>query len=221
MTGELADRDLKRMARTGVRPLSVADGLAMFDAAVASGLPTVVAARVDTQAPPRRAAKSRGPSLAQRLATVPVAEHEAILLDLVRTNAALVLGHDSGERIEAAQAFQDLGFDSLTAVEFRNLVGNATGLNLPATLVFDYPNPAALTQYLRDQVSQTSTPSLLRELDRLDVLADAVDDADRGDVLRRLRSMVSKLEGRDGSGIVESASDDELFDLLGKDFGIS
>ncbi|MET0132701.1 MAG: type I polyketide synthase [Kibdelosporangium sp.] len=227
MAAKLTDRDLKRMARTGVRPLSAEEGLAMFDAAVGSGLPTVVAARMETApAKVRRKANRPGSSLADRLAKVSADERGPILLDLVRTNAATVLGYDSGERIEAGQAFQDLGFDSLTAVEFRNLLDSATGLNLPATVVFDYPNPAALTEYLGDRLGSddaTSMPALLRELDRLDVVLASVtaDESARAGLAGRLRSLVSRLAGGAGRGTFETASDEEIFDLLDKDFGIS
>ncbi|WP_181798858.1 type I polyketide synthase, partial [Streptomyces sp. WELS2] len=82
----------------------------------------------------------------------PAAERDGMLLDLVRTHAATVLGHATPDAIGAGQTFRDLGVDSLGAVELRNALSPRTGLTLPPTLVFDYPTPAALAEYLRREI---------------------------------------------------------------------
>ncbi|HET6704181.1 SDR family NAD(P)-dependent oxidoreductase, partial [Amycolatopsis sp.] len=90
--------------------------------------------------------------LAQRLAPLPPAERLAALTDVVRAEAAAVLGHAGGEEVEADRAFRDLGFDSVTAVELRNRLAETAGVRLPSTVVFDYPSAAALAGHLAGEL---------------------------------------------------------------------
>ncbi|KJS51610.1 hypothetical protein VM98_36205, partial [Streptomyces rubellomurinus subsp. indigoferus] len=90
--------------------------------------------------------------LARRLADTPPADHERILLDLVLTEVAAALGHDSPDALEAARPFKALGFDSLIAVNLRNRLRTSDGLPLPATLVFDHPTNTAIARHLQDEI---------------------------------------------------------------------
>jgi pimaricinolide synthase PimS1 len=167
-TAERAGRQLK--ARMGLLPLAVDEGLALFDLALAANAPLLVPARLDVSAlraqarsgllpallrglvrvPARRAA---GASLARRLAEVPETERDGVVLELVRSHVAAVLGHASSEAIDPDRPFNELGLDSLAAVELRNGIANATDLKLAPTLVFDHPTAREISMHVRDQVA--------------------------------------------------------------------
>ncbi|MER7105963.1 SDR family NAD(P)-dependent oxidoreductase [Streptomyces humidus] len=180
-------------------------------------------------------------SFTEQLRPLPAEERERAALDLVRTHTAAVLGHSDPEAVDADRPFKSLGFDSLTAVEMRNRLGTATGLTLRATLVFSYPTPAVLARHLLEQCApQDESPAdvLLAELGRLEsVMADAhratagteSDGALNDEVTARLRELLTRwtggTDGTDGSSTavvgLESATDDEMFDLIDKELGIS
>uniref|UniRef100_UPI0025B0BF6C SDR family NAD(P)-dependent oxidoreductase n=1 Tax=Amycolatopsis solani TaxID=3028615 RepID=UPI0025B0BF6C len=176
----------------------------------------------------RRAPETAEESLAEQLAGMPEPERVSTLSKAVRTAAAMILGHASADAIEPEAKFGLLGFDSLSAVEFRNLLARRTGLNLPQGLVFDHPTPLALAQYLRAELVPAGRHQLGAPLDaELAALERAMADGDldetrRDAVSRRLHRLLDGLrpERADGEEVF-AASDDEMFDLLGKEFGIS
>ncbi|MDY7089112.1 MAG: SDR family NAD(P)-dependent oxidoreductase [Actinomycetota bacterium] len=119
----------------------------VFTAARPSTLFDTVPAVRRLTAEPSRDAPPDG-ELAARLRGLPAAERERFLLDLVRAEAAAVLGHGSAAALPERRSFRDAGFDSVTAVDLRNRLARATGLTLPATTAFDHPSPLALARFL-------------------------------------------------------------------------
>ncbi|MEU7775828.1 type I polyketide synthase [Micromonospora taraxaci] len=174
MAADLDPDAVQRLSRGGLALITPEDGLGLFDAA--GQHTTVVPLRLTsgrhapatvhpllrnliraTRRGTARAATGDA-SLVQRLAALRPADQREALLDLVRTHVASVLGHGSGQAVAPGKAFQEIGFDSLAAVELRNGLNAATGLRLPATLVFDHPTPAALAAHLHETLIGADRP---------------------------------------------------------------
>ncbi len=172
LTSALSEADLTRMTRFGLSALSREEGLALFDVAAGVNEPLMLAARLDGAALRAQAAagllaaplralvrvplrRSEHNSLAQRLGGMLEQERRAAVLEAVRRETAIVLGQPAPETIDAELTFKELGFNSLTAVELRNRLAPVSGLRLPATLIFDYPTPGALSDHLLRQISPT------------------------------------------------------------------
>ncbi|WP_344592900.1 beta-ketoacyl reductase, partial [Streptomyces violaceusniger] len=180
ITQNLSQTDIARMARGGTTGLTTEEGLALFDTAHSVGRPHVMPVRMDltshqahpevpvpamlrnlVRTPLRKAAsgQSGAKQWRDRLLGASPEDREQLLLDLVRTSTATVLGHrDSGD-IDLEGEFLEMGLDSLTAVELRNQLGSATGLRLSTTMVFDHPTPADLAVHLADELNALAVGS--------------------------------------------------------------
>ncbi len=236
--GEIADR----MRRNGMNPLAAATAIGSLRDAVGSGDVQVAVADIDWErfgtgylSTPHRALLSglvradaapaeADESLLAGLAEMPEAELNRTLLRLVREHAAAVLGHDGVDGIGDRTPFKDLGFDSLTAVEFRNSLATTVGLTLPSTLIFDHPTPVALTALLREElVPAPPDPAerVGRLLDELEAgLAELPEsDAGRAELLVRVRRLLARPDT--GTGSLENASQDEVFDFIDQELGLS
>ncbi|MGW2265888.1 SDR family NAD(P)-dependent oxidoreductase [Streptomyces koyangensis] len=268
MTGSLDEKDLARIRRSGLVPIEPATGLALYDAGRRAARPVLVPAPLDLaalrtlaetrpphpllrglvrkQARPVATSTASARPLAEQLAGLPAAERESRLLSLVRDEVAAVLGYSSPEAVEPDRSFREAGFDSLTAVELRNRINGVTGLRLTATLVFDHPNPAALTRHLDDRLAPAQAvpdapgdvTGVLAELDRLErtlgVLAapggpgaGQVDRSARDAVATRMQRLLTEWNRRTAAPEPENgteeklaaATSDEIFDFIDKEFG--
>jgi acyl carrier protein len=246
ITSELGNIHASRAARSGIAALSPKEGLALFDAAcfidealtvpVRFDLKTLRAQAKATTIPPllsslvrvpaKRANEDTNKDLARHLANAPAQDRERIVLNLVRTEVATVLGHTSPEAINTQRAFLELGFDSLTAIELRNRLNTATNLHLPPTLIFDHPNTTTLAQYIQQEVERSEAPTSITldaELDKLELMLSSLtsESAEHRKLTRRLRGLLSRLDeaprhatGASVAQRLEAASDDEIFGFI-------
>ncbi|MFJ7416901.1 SDR family NAD(P)-dependent oxidoreductase [Streptomyces sp. NPDC098077] len=254
MTGSLDQSAMARLARLGLHPLDRADGLRLFDQALATGatapallrldaddlrlqaqadaVPAVLRGFVRTRRAPSTPAANRPASLGERLHQVPEAKRHGVVADLVREEAATVLGYASLHDIDPDRGFDELGFDSLGGVEFRNRLAKVTGLSLPSTLVFDYPTVNEMAGYLLAQTTITepaaAKPAAHGAIDRLNdlverIIADAGSDEETVAALRgvndRIRGYLAPLPGGSENDDLEFHSDSELLDLIDEEFG--
>ncbi|MFC9681772.1 type I polyketide synthase [Streptomyces sp. NPDC056948] len=242
MTSGLGGAGLSRLERLGLHALGHDEGLALFDLAVGARRPVVVATRFSraglaVQArdgllpavlrglvPAAVGQASDAGELTRRLASAGPDEREAVVVDLVRDQAAAVLGHTTGEAIPVDAPFTELGFDSLGGVEFRNRLAKATGLSLPSTLVFDHPTTVAVAKLvlsrLDDGGPDTSVEHHVESL--RSVLSQITSGSEKVRLARQIRALVADvLEERDSTAeitaaAVESATTDEIFALIDK-----
>ncbi|WUG42435.1 type I polyketide synthase [Kitasatospora sp. NBC_00458] len=254
MAGNLSDRDLRRMLQAGVVPLTGDKGLELFDAAWDRDEAVLVPMRLDPavlrgkaaggtlmaalrglfRTPMRRAAgpagAGTGAGFAGRLAALPADERLRTLVELVRTQVAAVLDYPSPDGLDVHRSFREIGFDSLTAVELRNGLVAITGVQLSAALVFDYPTPTALAEYLEATILQGTAGvrlPVLAQLDRLeaDLAALQPDDDVREQAAARLRTLLAAWDGAGESPSadvidkLDAATDEELFLLINTEFG--
>uniref|UniRef100_UPI001ABFF5EF type I polyketide synthase n=1 Tax=Amycolatopsis kentuckyensis TaxID=218823 RepID=UPI001ABFF5EF len=251
LTAHLGDDDVSRLGRSGVRALPTDRALRLFDLALGTDEPLLMPVALDLAAWRARAevpallrglirtsgrrtvrdGLPTGPGLAERLAGLPEAEQLRVVDDVVRAQVAAVLGYASGHAVEAGRGFLDLGFDSLTALELRNRLNAVTGLRLPATLIFDYPNPDALTKHLCAELPADGAKAVLpvhAELDRLGAVLAATEPGagDRDLITERLRGLLARWTATDDrraeSGTeLADATAEEIFDLLDDELGMS
>ncbi|WP_243761395.1 type I polyketide synthase [Streptomyces sp. YIM 98790] len=242
----------------GLRVIAEEEACELFDAALATGQAVVAPAPLDLPALRRGAAQippvlrglvpqgarrkaSAGPA-ADRFAEMTRTEAERYLRDLVRAEAAAVLGHAAPENVQWEVSFRDSGFDSLSAVQFRNRLAEQTGLSLPTTLVFDHASPGALVDHLLERLGLTDGAghrSALAELDRLEASlmalpAGPAEDAGSADteIADRLAALLSRWNkaraaARPGAAAgtgpadLADATEDEVLDFIDRELGRS
>ncbi len=257
MTRNLSESDRARMSRAGLAPLSTHQALALFDDAVLADRSMLVAARLDTAAlrgdvaalphmlrdlaarPSRRVIADAGAAastsgLRARLQGLTPEQRHREFVDLVCGNAATVLGRSTAD-VSAESAFQDLGFDSLTAVELRNRLKTATGLTLSPNLIFDYPTPAALAGHLDAQLATTTTNDppdrmarfndIARELQTL-IDQPGWDPDAKSSVIARMQTLLSTMSAPPPEphsdpydDDISTATESQLFAILDEEVG--
>jgi acyl transferase domain-containing protein/acyl carrier protein len=250
---EISDASRARLRRAGLLPLGRERALELLDRALLVDRPFVAPIELDrgalrararegdlaavlrSLAPASRRGRAARATFTERLLAVPEEERAAIALEELRRHIATVLGHGSGRDIDPERPFQELGFDSLAAVELRNRLAAATGMSLPPTLVFDYPTPAALAGYLAGYLAgkcgeggagtaEDAVEAALADLSEALVrLGDGGGARER--VGMRLRAAVAGISGEEPgrdevlASDLAAMSDDEVFALIDEEAG--
>ncbi|MEU6382655.1 type I polyketide synthase [Streptomyces bauhiniae] len=245
MTGALLDGTRGHL-KQDVAAMSDEEGLRLFDAAMhgvgAPDIPSVLvpvklslAALRESVNPPavlrdlvprtrptaRQGAVETSDSFLDQLRRITSPEQSKKLLDMVLSHTAATLGHTGTGAVDERQAFKDLGFDSLAAVDLRNRIAATTGLRLPATLVFDYPTPAALARQVGEELGlgggDEATAQALAELHRLETSLDELllEPDDRAEIADRLRKLAARWHTPAGATEpdLELATDEEILRL--------
>ncbi|MER6549675.1 SDR family NAD(P)-dependent oxidoreductase, partial [Streptomyces sp. NPDC001250] len=197
----------------------------------------LIAALPEARAAVAPRASATGPGqdhtdLAQRLKAMPRAQQDRITLELVRTHVAQLLGYDSPTALDPARTFTDLGFDSVAAVDLKTVLSAATGLELPATVVFDHATPALLAVHVRERLcpQDAGDSALMAALHQLDWLGEALtalrpEDVERHRIPGRLQALTAKLPGTRQSAPDEQLADDaslgDVLDFIDKELGLS
>ncbi|MFD3688958.1 type I polyketide synthase [Nocardiopsis sp. NPDC058631] len=254
LAATLDEADLARWrSRTAIVPLTPRQGLELLDASLRDPRPLLVPVALHGSGPsaegdevpavlremvrarPRDLARvgaeqAEAPSWGRRLTALDEEGRTETALDLVRSHTARALGFADHTEVDPDRAFQELGFDSLSAVELRNRINGETGLRLPATVVFDHPSVRALAAHVveRTAAAEASAPvePLLEDLDRFRDRLDALEAVSDPDVRKKITERLHRLlnavgadpgaaepRGTDDSDL-DDASDGELFAFI-------
>jgi acyl transferase domain-containing protein/NAD(P)-dependent dehydrogenase (short-subunit alcohol dehydrogenase family)/acyl carrier protein len=255
MVGGLADADRARLARSWITALTNDQGMALFTSALQHAdkgaflAALAIDLRVLRSQPPeyvspmmagllsrRRSAdgaagRANPSSARERLLSLQRSERPQFVLDVVRTETATVLGYGRSQGVEMNRSFMDMGFDSLSAVQLRNRLSEVFGVRIPAAVIFDYPTPTVLADYLHAVLAPTEKartfPDLLENLSRLESALEGVEatDSERVEVSDRLRSALRKWGSKlsDGAGqtqVLDEADASATIDFITKNLGI-
>uniref|UniRef100_UPI0004BE8316 beta-ketoacyl reductase n=1 Tax=Streptomyces sp. NRRL S-350 TaxID=1463902 RepID=UPI0004BE8316 len=252
MAATVGEAGRRRLSGTGLTPIDEPTGRSLFDAAATAGGPVLFPLPLNRTALRRRAADAALPPVLRDLVPAPTRattasaptraladtlrelspdEQRDRIAQLVLSRTAAIAGHDSGGAIAMDRPFTEHGFDSLMAVELRGALDAATGLRLPATLVFDHPTPAELCDYLLSLLGpgRSSEPeSIFAEIDRLEVNLGQVGQRHAAQVRSRLRSLLNAWEKNtgeddrgDGAAELTAADLEDMFDIIDDELGLS
>ncbi|MQY20185.1 SDR family NAD(P)-dependent oxidoreductase [Nocardia macrotermitis] len=249
MGATLGGIELARLRRSGVGSLSVDRAVRYLDAALVAGEPHVLATpawpaairvRSARTPAPHRDSEQRGSQLRaaaparseNRWAALSPEERRQSVTALVRDAVAQSLGHPAGTEIDARRGFLDMGVDSLAAVELRNQLSRACGVRLSATALLDHPTVTQLgdhvTALLTAQFGDTTTSAavdiaaLIANLERVQQDSAELDGPHRELLLTQLRRLTAPTaEPATADRDPRAATDDELFDLIDNELGLS